>query len=452
MVFCPPEIPSGIFSVRFSERCVHVGGDLAGPDLVFAFFYPVFVIDKMVLNIRPKLRIEYGMSDSQLPDRVTKVQLADDRQIYLVGTAHVSKESVEDVKQTVDEVQPDKICVELCEPRYQTLTQRDAWHKMDIFKVVREKKSLMLLVQLIMSAFYRQLGKSLDVQPGAEMLEGVNLAKTRNIDLVLADREIEITLKRVWGYMGFWTKVKLVNHLFCSLFTDETIDQDMVETLKEKDQLESIMAEFSEQFPEIKARLIDERDIYLAQKIREAEGQKIVAVVGAGHCKGISEHIHRDNDLTELRTIPSKSWVPTALKWGIPTLIIALFAYGLYDKGVDHFLKNLWIWLLGNGLFSAIGAMAAFAHPLAVLAAFFAAPFTSLNPLIGAGWVAGLVQAWAKRPTVDDFEDMPNTIESVKGFWANPVTRTLLVVALANLGSVVGTWVSGIWIGARSVN
>ena len=130
-------------------------------------------------------------------------------------------------------------------------------------------------------------------------------------------------------------------------------------------------------------------------------------------------------------------------------MIIALFAYGLYAKGVDHFLKNLWIWLLGNGLFSAIGAIAAFAHPLAVLAAFFAAPFTSLNPMIGAGWVAGLVQAWIKRPTVDDFEDMSTAIESVKGFWQNAVTRTLLVVALANLGSVVGTYFSGIWIAKR---
>ncbi len=392
------------------------------------------------------------MTDSQLPDRVTHVTLADNRQIYLVGTAHVSKESVDDVINTVDLVAPDRICVELCGPRYQTLTQRDAWKKMDIFKVVREKKSLMLLVQLIMSAFYRQLGKTLDVQPGAEMLEGVNLAKKRNIKLVLADRKIEITLKRVWGYMGFWTKAKLINHLFCSLFTNETIDQNMVETLKEKDQLESIMAEFAEQFPEIKSRLIDERDIYLAQKIREAGGEKIVAVVGAGHCKGISQYIHQDSDLTELKKTPPPSWIPTLLKWGIPALIIALFGYGLYDKGPAHFFKNLWIWLLGNGLFSAIGAIAAFAHPLAVLSAFFAAPFTSLNPMIGAGWVAGLVQAWAKRPTVDDFEDMSGAIESVKEFWHNPVTRTLLVVALANLGSAIGTYVSLFWIGIRTAN
>jgi pheromone shutdown-related protein TraB len=392
------------------------------------------------------------MTDSPLPDRVTHVTLADNRQIYLVGTAHVSKDSVDDVRHTVNSVNPDTICVELCKPRYQTLTQRDAWQKMDIFKVVREKKSLMLLVQLIMSAFYRQLGKHLDVQPGAEMLEGVDLAKKRNIQLVLADREIEITLKRVWGYMGFWTKAKLVNHLFLSLFSDETIDENMVETLKQRDQLEGVMAEFADQFPEIKHRLIDERDIYLAQKIREASGKTIVAVVGAGHCQGISEYIHQDNDLEKLKETPPPSWMPQVLKWGIPILIIGLFAYGLHEKGLDHFIKNIGIWLLGNGLFSAIGAIAAFAHPYAVIAAFFAAPFTSLNPMIGAGWVAGLVQAWAKRPTVDDFEDMATAIESVREFWHNPVTRTLLVVALANLGSVIGTYVSLFFIGMRTAN
>lgn len=390
-------------------------------------------------------------TDRLLPEKVTHITLDDQREIYLVGTAHVSKESVDDVKTTVDMVKPDRICVELCQPRFQTLTQRDSWQKMDIFKVIKEKKSMMLLVQLIMSAFYRQLGKHLDVQPGAEMMEGVNLAKKHHVELVLADREIEITLKRVWGYLGFWTKCKLINHLFLSLFTDEQIDESMVETLKQKDQLEGIMAEFAEQFPEIKHRLIDERDVYLAQKIREAGGQTIVAVVGAGHCKGISEYIHKDNDLEPLKQTPPKSWIPTTLKWGIPALIIVLFGYGLYDKGVAHFFKNLWIWFLGNGVCSAIGAIAAFAHPLAVIAAFISAPFTSLNPLIGAGWVAGLVQAWAKRPTVDDFEDMPNAIESAKGFWLNPVTRTLLVVALANLGSVVGTWVSTAWIAARSI-
>jgi pheromone shutdown-related protein TraB len=211
------------------------------------------------------------------------------------------------------------------------------------------------------------------------------------------------------------------------------------------------MAEFAEQFPQIKHRLIDERDIYLAQKIRSAPGEKIVAVVGAGHCKGIKKYIHQDNNLNELLEIPKKSIVPKLIGWGIPVLILTLFAYGFYRHGTEFLNKNLWIWFLGNGIPSAIGALIALAHPLTILSAFLFAPLTSLNPLIAAGWVAGLVQALVKRPTVNDFEDLPNAIYSVKGFWMNPVTRILLVVVFANLGSVIGTWFSGFWIAARSV-
>lgn len=391
------------------------------------------------------------MAEMTLPERVTVVSLEDGRTVYLVGTAHVSKESVEDVRQTIEAVNPDRICVELCASRYQTLTQRDHWQKMDVFKVVRQKKSLMLLTQLILSSFYRQLGKTLDVQPGAEMLEGVNLAKDRNIELVLADRDIEITLKRLWGYLGFWTKMKLLNHLLYSLFADEKIDENLVETLKQKDQLEGIMAEFADRFPEIKHRLIDERDIYLAQKIRETQGASVVAVVGAGHCEGICKHIHSDQPLDDILQTPPKSWLPTVLKWGIPALIIGFFVYSFFAKGSEHFMQNVWIWFIGNGALSALGAAAALAHPLAIVSAFLAAPLTSINPAIGAGWIAGLVQAWVHRPTVDDFEDLPHAIESVRGFWQNPVIRILLVVALANLGSVLGTWGATIWIGARSV-
>jgi pheromone shutdown-related protein TraB len=309
----------------------------------------------------------------------------------------------------------------------------------------------LLLAQLIMSSFYRRLGEQLGVQPGAEMLEGIECAKQRNARLILADRDIEITLKRVWGYLGFWNKMKLLSSLMLSIFSKEEIDSDTIETLKQQDQLESIMAEFAEQFPEIKLRLIDERDIYLAQKIRAAEGQRIVAVVGAGHCQGIQRHIQQDESLEELTTIPKKSIIPKLIGWGIPVLLLGLFIYGFFTKGTDFSIKTIWIWFLVNGTLSALGAAIALAHPLTILSAFLGAPITSLNPLIAAGWVAGLVKAFVKRPTVDDMEDLPNAIYSVKGFWANPVTRILLVVIFANLGSVLGTWIAIGWIGGRSI-
>lgn len=384
-----------------------------------------------------------------LPDRVAHVKVGE-KDVYLVGTAHLSKESVDDVKTTVEQVRPSAICVELCQARYQAMTQADNWSKMDIFKIVRQKKSTFLLAQLIMTSFYRRLGEKLDIQPGAEMLEGIDLAEKTGAELVLADRNIEITLKRIWGYLRFWDKVKLFMQVSLGLFGSEEIDSSMIEELKKQDQLEAVMAEFAGKFPEIKKRLIDERDTYLAQEIRSAPGNTVVAVVGAGHVPGIIRQVREEHDLEALRELPPKPKWPVVVKWAIPAAIIALLAYG-FTQGSEHGFANVYIWVLVNGISSAIGAALAFAHPLTVLSAFLAAPLTSLNPFVAAGWVAGLVQAFIKKPKVSDLEDLPDAISSLRGFWTNPVTRILLVVALANVGSVAGTWIAGGWIAARSI-
>ncbi len=386
----------------------------------------------------------------QLPERVQRIEV-DGRDVYLVGTAHVSRESVEDVRRTIEQVGPDTVCVELCRSRHEALTQRDAWAKMDIFKIVRQGKSLLLLSQLIMTSFYRRLGEKLGVQPGAEMLEAVRLAQERGAKLVLADRDIQITLKRTYGYLGFWTKLRLLFGLSASIFVSEKIDEEMVEKLKEKDQLEAVMAEFTEKYPEIKKRLIDERDVYLAQQIRHAKGEKVVAVVGAGHVEGIKNHIGQDEAIDELEDLPPRSIWPTVLKWGLPAVIIGIIVWGFFKEGAAHSVENIYIWILVNGLLSALGAAAALGHPVTILSAFLAAPLTSLNPLMAAGWVAGLVQVWVRRPKVSDLEDLPNAINTVKGWWTNPMTKILLVVAFANLGSVAGTWIAGTWIFTRSV-
>jgi pheromone shutdown-related protein TraB len=384
-----------------------------------------------------------------LPERVSHIQV-EGKDVYLVGTAHLSQESVQDVRTTVEQVHPDSICIELCKSRHQAITQADTWSKMDIFKVIRQKKAVFLLAQLIMTSFYRRLGQKLGIQPGAEMLEGIRMAEQTKAELVLADRDIEITLKRVWGYLGFWSKTKLAMQLLTGILFQEEIDADMIETLKQKDQLESIMAEFAGKFPEIKRRLIDERDTYLAQKIRSAPGKTVVAVVGAGHVNGIKSQIQQEHDLKELMELPPKPIWPKIVGWGVPLLIVALLIYG-FTRGTRHGFENVYIWILVTGGLSAVGAAMAFAHPLTILSAFLAAPITTLHPLIAAGWVAALVQAFIKRPRVSDLENLPQAIETFKGFWTNPVTRILLVCALANLGSMIGTYVAGVWIGARSV-
>jgi pheromone shutdown-related protein TraB len=384
-----------------------------------------------------------------LPQRVTHVKV-EDKDVYLVGTAHISKESVEDVQATIEQVRPDAVCVELCKARHQAMTQADNWRKMDIFKVIRQKKAVFLLAQLIMSSFYRRLGEKLGVQPGAEMLEGIHMAEQTGAALVLADRDIDVTLKRVWGYLGFWSKLKLAMQLMMGILFSDNIDADMIEQLKEQDQLEAIMAEFAQRFPEIKRRLIDERDIYLAQKIRTAPGKTIVAVIGAGHIDGIKGQIHQDQPLDELMKLPPKLIWPTVLGWGIPLLIVALIAWG-FTKGTAHGIESIYIWVLITGGLAGVGAALALAHPLTILSAFLAAPITTLHPLLAVGWVAGIVQAFVKRPKVSDLEDLPEAISSIKGFWTNPVTRILLIIMLSNIGASIGVFIAGPWIAARSV-
>ena len=383
------------------------------------------------------------------PERVCHVK-AEDKDVYIVGTAHLSQESVQDVRTTVEQVHPETICVELCKSRHQAMTQADTWSKMDIFKVIRQKKAAFLLAQLIMTSFYRRLGEKLGIQPGAEMIEGIRLAEETKAELVLADRDIEITLKRVWGYLGFWNKLKLAMQLTMGIFIHDEIDADMVETLKQKDQLESIMAEFAEKFPEIKKRLIDERDTYLAQKIRSAAGKTVVVIVGAGHVKGIVSQIQEEHDLTELTELPPKSIWPKIIGWGVPILILVLIAYG-FTGGTRHGFENIYIWILVTGGLSAIATAIALGHPLTILSSFLVAPWTPFHPLIASGMVAGLVQAYIKRPRVGDLEDLPDAITSARGFWTNSVTRILLVFAFSNLGTALGAWVAGFWIAARSV-
>ena len=197
--------------------------------------------------------------------------------------------------------------------------------------------------------------------------------------------------------------------------------------------------------------IIDERDVYLAQKIREAEGERVVAVVGAGHVPGIVSAIRQEHALDPLETVPETSYWSRSIKWLVPSLIVAIIAYGFYSAGAAHSLESVSIWVLVNGVLAAAGAALALGHPVTVLAAFLAAPITSLNPTIAAGWVSGLVQAWVKKPTVADLEAMPEVVTAFpKGLWRNPVSRILLVVVFSNLGSTLGTFIGGSWIAARS--
>jgi pheromone shutdown-related protein TraB len=386
-----------------------------------------------------------------LPECVRVHALDDERTVYLIGTAHVSRQSVDDVRETITAIRPDSVCVELCPARYSAMVQRDNWQKMNIFKVIKEKKAAFLLAQLVLSSFYRRIGDQLGVQPGAEMLEGIQQCERSGAELVLADRAIDITLKRVWGALSLWNKIKMMMHLVAGIFVAEKLDEQLVEEMKNKDQLESIMGEFADAFPGIKRRLIDERDVVLAHNINTAPGKKIVAVVGAGHVPGIIQSFDRQEDMAPFFELPSRSRLGMFLKWALPAAIAGVLVYGFYTGGVDHTVESIYIWILVNGILSALGAAVALAHPLTILSCFVGAPITSLNPLIAAGWVGGLVQAWVHKPTVEDLENLPQSIATIRGFWSNPACKVLLVVVLANIGSSLGTFISGGWIFARAM-
>ena len=369
--------------------------------------------------------------------------LLDGKKILLIGTAHISQSSVDEVNTVINQVQPDTVCIELCSSRYQAMLAKDQWKNMDIFKVIREGKSFLLFANLIMTAFQKRLGSRLGVKPGSEMFEAANVAEKLNSELVLADRDVKITLQRTWRGMPFWGKMKVLGQLLASLFIREEISKEEIEKLKESDALSEAMQMLAEQSPEMKRILIDERDQYMAEKIRQSMGKLIVAVVGAGHVKGLTAELENKHNLAELESVPPTGKAVAWLKWGIPALIIALIVYGFFTVDTDVSIEMIQRWFLINGTLSALGTAAAFGHPITIAAAFVAAPFTSLNPTIAAGWVAGLVEALLRKPQVRDFENLADDITHLRGFWQNNITRILLVVIFANLGSAIGTFAGG---------
>lgn len=366
----------------------------------------------------------------------------DGKEFIFIGTAHVSRNSVEQVKEVIESERPDAVCIELDEQRYQTIIDCDKWKNTDIIKIIKEKKSTLLLVNLILSSFQKRIAKQFGINAGQEMIQGIESAKTIGANLVLADRNIQTTFSRIWHGVRIWGKIRLIAGIVFSIFNTEEITEEDLEKLKSRDMLDSILNDLTASFPDLKRPLVDERDQYLAQKIKEAPGNKVVAVLGAAHIPGIKEEIYKDHDLPALSQLPPNSRVPIIIGWAIPILILTLIAYTFIsnpDAGVQQSIN----WVLWTGSFAALGTALAFGHPLSILTAFIAAPLTTLHPLLAAGWFAGLVQAYIRRPSVREFENLSEDIFSLKGFWNNKITRILLIVTLANMGATVGTMMGG---------
>lgn len=366
-----------------------------------------------------------------------------DKLITLIPTAHVSKNSAELVEKTIDKLKPDSICIELDQDRYNSLTEPEKYRQTDIVKIIKNKQVSMMLVNLILANYQRKLAVNLNNQSGQEMLVGIQKAKELNANLVLADRNIKITFSRIWANQKFTDKIKLINGIIAALFDDEKLTEDDIAQLQDKDMLNAALNEISQQFPRIKEVLVDERDKYLAYKIKNAPGKNIVAVLGAAHCVNVPNYINQNYSIDELEKVKEKTKFDKIKGWIIPILIIiAILCCFKIDSSIGA--NQIKSWILINGSLSAIGVIIAGGHLLSAITAFVCAPFTSLNPLLAAGWFAGLLEAKLSKPTVADFDNLNTDLNTFKGFRKNKVTKILLVVALANLGSTLGTFIAGL--------
>ena len=362
----------------------------------------------------------------------------DGRTIYLVGTAHVSESSSALVERVISQIQPATVAIELCEGRYRSLQDPDRWKNTNIVTVIREGRANILLAQLMLAAFQKKIAGKLSIRPGAEMLRAASAAERIGAKLTMCDRDISVTLKRTWAGVGFIGMMKLIYAMVSGLFIKQEIASDEIERLKSSDALEELMREFTEALPDVRTSLIDERDQYLAMKIKSSPGESIVAVVGAAHIPGIKKWIEKDVDLAPISIIPKKSIATQIFGWSIPAFFAASLVYSFLVLGSDTSAAMFRAWFWMTGLFGALGAALAQAHPLTVVSAFLAAPFASLNPFIAAGWVAGLVEAIIRKPRVGDLENIANDMSSVRGVFANRVSKTLLIVAFTNIFVMVG--------------
>ncbi len=362
----------------------------------------------------------------------------DDKEIYLVGTAHVSHESTALVERIIRSHRANSVAIELCEPRYQSLKNPDRWKNTDLVAIMREGKAYVLMAQLMLAAFQKKLGDQLKIKPGAEMLRAAEVAEAEGATIVLADRNVTTTLKRTWAALGFWSMMKVLGAMIGGLFTEQKIDAAEIERLKSSDALDALMEEFSQTLPEVRDTLIDERDQYLAVKIREAPGPKIIAIVGAGHVPGIKRYLGEPIDLKKLEEIPPPHLITRMVGWGIPLAFLSLIVAGFFVSGGSATMEMVGWWIVVTGSFAALGSLVALAHPLTILSAFVAAPLTTIHPILASGWVAGLVEAMIRRPRVGDLEHIADDLGTLRGWWKNRVSRVLLIMAMTNLFGTIG--------------
>lgn len=367
----------------------------------------------------------------------------DAREIILIGTAHVSPKSAHQVKEIIDFEQPDSVCIELDEGRFKTLENPEKYRNTDIVKIIKEGKAGFFLANLILSNYQRKIAEQLDIKSGADMMQGIASAKENDAQIVLADRDIQTTFKRIWQKCKWTDKLKLITTIVMSIFDTEEFDEEAIDELKQEDVLTAALSEMGKEFENIKIVLVDERDQYLAEKIRTAPGKKVVAVLGAAHVPGITKEIFKEHNLEKLEELKPKSSTGKWVGWGITAALVAMVIYTFsMNSGEGIAQMRNWLILVCGG--SGLGAIIAGGTIMTILTSIVCAPLGAASPVLASGWFAGLMEAHCRKPRVRDFEDLGRDLEHVSGFWKNRVMRILLVVVFVNLGCAAGNIVGSL--------
>jgi pheromone shutdown-related protein TraB len=387
--------------------------------------------------------------EATLPNSVTTLEIGDTK-YFVIGTAHVSQKSVDEVRHVIDEIHPDVVCVELCKQRHEALTKDSAFRDLDVFKVVREGRGLYLLAHLALSSYQRRIGASLGVKPGAELLAAVNAARDKGIPVELIDRDINVTLKRTWANIGLWKRSMLISSLLLGWDDGkgEPVSEKTVEDLKDPKALSEILTELGNAVPEVKGPLVDERDQYLVSKMVEsgAGKKKVVAVVGAAHVPGMKTQVGQPIDRAELDKIPPPSLIWQIIKWAVPALFLVALIWGWQASDKTTLTEMMLAWIVPTSVGAGALTLLAGGSLLTVLSAILVAPIAAIHPLLGTGMVTGVVEAWWRKPSVADCERLPDDVQSLRGFWRNPVTRILLIAVASGLGTAAGFWVGVGWV------
>lgn len=400
------------------------------------------------------------MTQTSFPPEAVRLLLADephrwlrykDTEILLLGTAHVSPTSARTVAELISSEHFDQVAIELCMSRQKAIVDPDSVARMDLFSVIRSGQAPMIAASLALGAYQQRLADQYGIEPGAEMRRAIHGALDQGLPLSLIDRDIGVTLRRAYRAVPWWQRMGLVGGLLASVMSREKIAEEDIERLKEGDMLESTFSEFAEQSRELYLPLIDERDRYMAAHLRqlaeEPKPTRVLAVVGAGHLRGIENYFNLDREappsvLEHLEKLAPPARWPKAIPWVIVTVILLGFVIG-FSRNTELGLQMLTDWVLINGGLAALGGLIALAHPATIATAALAAPLTSLNPTIGVGFVAAGVEIYMRKPEVGDFQRLRKDTSSARGWWRNRVSRILLVFLLTTFGSAMGTYIGG---------